>query len=405
MTILIPALFACAAPVDEPGRFAGADAVQITSPANGDRVESPFTLEWTAGANVASVELLADGRPADLVRTGTSSMVVDLGAGSWKLELVGLGARGAELSRYPITVRVADPAVESWVTITSPADGAEIPNPVTFAVDTSADVDRVELYADGWLLGEARDGLLTTTFEGTGYARNIEARAWSDDAMVATDAMTFTVAPGTDPPSTDMNERIVRFMAEYPTDGTNGYYWPEGDVWHGTTRDVWYLGERVAEGDPYGRCFCVGLTWEVFMRAFDEADRATGGDGSLNGMSVSDLDTFRVDWFVRELLGAGPADALDHFGLGGRVTDWDAVAPGDFIQFWRHSGSGHNAIFVGWEHDGDGAVIGFRYWSTQSSTDGIGFNEEYFGSSGSRVDPAYFFAARAAAPEDWIGWR
>jgi hypothetical protein len=144
MTLLLPALFACAAPVDEPGRFAGADAVQITSPSNGDRVESPFTLEWTAGANVASVELLADGRPADLVRTGTSSMVVDLGAGSWKLELVGLGARGAELSRYPITVRVADPAVESWVTITSPADGAEIPNPVTFAVDTSADVDRVE---------------------------------------------------------------------------------------------------------------------------------------------------------------------------------------------------------------------------------------------------------------------
>ena len=37
-------------------------------------------------------------------------------------------------------------------------------------------------------------------------------------------------------------------------------------------------------------------------------------------------------------------------------------------------------------------------------TDGIGFNE-YFGSSGSTVNPQYFFPARVYTPENWISWQ
>jgi hypothetical protein len=303
-------------------------------------------------------------------------------------------------------VRVEDPAELPWVSITSPADGAEVPNPVTFSVAASDDVDRVEVYADDWLLGETTPGgTVTYTFAGTGFERAIEARAYAGDALVATDEMTLTVTPATTPSDSSWNAVVNSLLATYPTDGTNGYYWPDDGGWYGTTRDIWYRGTRVAQGDPYGRCYCVGLTWEVFMRAFDELDRSTGGDGTLNGLTVDELDEFRIDWFVRELRGAGPAEALDNYGLGGRVTDRDDVASGDFIQFWRHSGSGHNAIFVGWLVDGDGQIEGFRYWSTQSSTDGISENEEYFGANGSTVDASLFFAARPAPPEDWIPYR
>jgi hypothetical protein len=60
---------------------------------------------------------------------------------------------------------------------------------------------------------------------------------------------------------------------------------------------------------------------------------------------------------------------------------------------------------VEWITDSGGNIDGFRYWSTQSSTDGIGENEEYFGASGSSVDATYFFAARPAPPEDWTPYR
>ena len=90
--------------------------------------------------------------------------------------------------------------------------------------------------------------------------------------------------------------------------------------------------------------------------------------------------------------------------MGERVTDWADIRPGDVLQFWRHSGSGHNNLFVEWVYDGDGEIAGVTYWSTQSSTDGVGYNTEYFGTGGSSIDPSSFFAARVYMPEDWISW-
>ncbi len=75
------------------------------------------------------------------------------------------------------------------------------------------------------------------------------------------------------------------------------------------------------------------------------------------------------------------------------------------MQFWRHSGSGHNVVFVDWEVDTSDNIIGFRYWSTQGSTDGVGENSEYFGGSGSRVDPNLFFVARVVEPDQWLPWQ
>lgn len=389
--------------------FRDHESVRVTWPTNGETVESPFVLLYSAGEDVARVHLEAAGEtvvPAATVEGGEGELVVELEPGSaWPLALVGEDAAGVELSRHELTVRVATPA-ERWVTIASPSDGAEVPNPVNFVVSASDGVDRVELYADGWLFGEVAPGeVLSYEFTGTGYARAIEARAYVEDEVVATDAIALTVEPGTAPEVSSFNDVVLRYVDEYPTDGSYGYWWPDDVDWFGTTRDVWYLDTLVAEGDPEHRSYCVGLTWEVFMRAFDEVDRSTGGDGSINGMDVADLDEFRIDWFVRDLWGMGPVDAVENYGIGTRVTDWADVRAGDFIQFWRHSGSGHNAIFVEWTYDGDGDVDGLTYWSTQGSTDGIDYNSESFGSSGSTIDPNFVFVARVATPEDWIGWR
>ena len=140
------------------------------------------------------------------------------------------------------------------------------------------------------------------------------------------------------------------------------------------------------------------------MKAWSEVDSDFIGDGSINGMTLYDLTEFRIDWYVRDLFGSGPADAAENYGVGELVTDWDDVQSGDFLQFWRNSGSGHNAIFIDWEWDSDGNRIGFLYWSTQNSTDGIGYNSEYFGSNGSTVNAQYFFPTRIYTPDYWLPW-
>jgi hypothetical protein len=121
-------------------------------------------------------------------------------------------------------------------------------------------------------------------------------------------------------------------------------------------------------------------------------------------MSVADLSEFRVDWFIRDLWGDGNVDALYNYGLGEEVTDFADAQIGDSVQFWRNSGSGHNVLFIDWVYDSDGDITGLEYWSTQGSTDGIGYNIESFGTSGSTINPAYTFIARPAMPWDWIPW-
>ncbi len=394
---------------DERDNFRGDTDVRVVWPSNGETVEPSFVVEWTAGAGVAGIRLDADDATittpealGDEATEGTFAVTLD--SGRHDLSLVGLDDSGDELSRHDLTVRIAEDG-EAWVSIISPSDGAEVPNPVSFVVDAADDIDTVELSADGWSIGSTAPGeLFTYEFTGTGYAREILAQGYSEGGLVAEDTISFTVDPGTDPLVGDFNDLVMEYVESYPTDGTHGYYWPSTGDWLGTTQDLYYLGELIASGDSEGRCFCVGLTWEVYLRAFQELDAATGGDGDLNGLDLDDMTEFRIDWFVRDLNGPGATDAFDNYGLGERVSDFEDVLPGDFVQFWRYSGSGHNVVFIDWERDEDDEIIGMTYWSTQGSTDGIDTNTEYFGSSGSYMDPTYFYAGRGWDPVDWLPW-
>lgn len=389
---------------DEDATFLRADTVQVTSPTNGETVESPFVLTFDAGRNVDHVVLSVDGATMETAEVADGEMTVTLGDGLHDLELAGFDSAEAALSTHTLQIRVAA-AGSSWVTIQSPSQGDHVYNPVPFVVGGSDDMAAIELFVDGGSIGTVNaDGVLSADIPGEG-SHFLEARGYTSDGhMRASDSLTLTVEAGTAPQSSGFNAVVLDLLESYPTDGTNQYYWPEDSGWYGTTRDVEYRDQVVAEGDPEGRCYCVGLTWEVMMRSFDSVDRSTGGDGTLNGMSVTQLNEFRVDWFVRDLYGDGVVTALESYGIGEQVTSWNDVQPGDFVQFWRNSGSGHSVIFIDWELDSGGNIDGFQYWSTQSSTDGINYNSEYFGSSGSSVDASYFFVARAAMPGEWTGY-
>lgn len=388
--------------LEETNQFQQDYSVLIESPQNGAIIEDSFFLQYNVGTDVNQVQLWIDTVETMDIDVAATEQLLSLEEGSHTLELIGLDSQGEWLSNHSITITVP---TEHWVTITSPSNNSFVSNPVQFTTNASDSIDTIEFFADEWSLGTTVPSqVLSYNFSGTGFARDIEAVGYQNGVEVTSHNISITVDAGTEPISSDFNTFVNEIIPTYPTDGSYGYYWPSSGNWLGTTSDIVYQGTVVAEGDPNNQSYCVGLTFEVFMRAWQEVDADYSSDGTINGMSIDDLDDFRVEWYVRDLFGAGPADAAEFYGIGEVITDWNDVQSGDFIQFWRNSNSGHNAIFVDWEWNSDGNVVGFLYWSTQNSTDGIGYNSEYFGSTGSSVNAQYFFPARIYTPDYWLPW-
>lgn len=386
--------------------FGKATDVRLVQPEAGAVVGSPLTVEYAAGADLRLVQVHLDDQPiSDRVDASEVGRIqVEAESGRHTLAIVGFDRKGVELSRDERDIRVVSDDDEAWVAITTPSDGSNPVNPVTFVVDGSEGVVEIELFADDWSLGTTGPGeVLSYTFSGTGFAREIEAVGRdADGAELGTDGITITVEAGTDGGPADFNEVVLDLVDSYPQDGTFEYYWPQSGSWSGGTRDVTYQGELVGSGGGYSACYCSGITWEVYLRAWQEWAAQNGVDADdLNGVSADAIWDMRRDWYVRDLYGPGPSIAMENYGLGTEVTSFDDWQPGDFVQFWRTSGTGHTAVFMGWVTDDAGNRLGMDYVSCQGSTDGYAINDEYFGSHSGALDPANMYAGRGWLPELW----
>lgn len=183
------------------------------------------------------------------------------------------------------------------------------------------------------------------------------------------------------------NKTVVNLILEYPVDGTHRYWWPKAgeSSYDGSTTNVLLNGRVFMTGEPEGRTFCCGLTLEVFYRML----------GKLPAVNFADVDPdeFKRYWFCRDINSPGPEDALTSFGLGQQVEHQDAL-PGDFVQLWRNDRSGHSVIFVNWLYDSTGVCTGLQYWSTQTSTQGIGYASELFGDQPKQINVKHLSVAR-----------
>jgi hypothetical protein len=199
-----------------------------------------------------------------------------------------------------------------------------------------------------------------------------------------------------------LNARIVEVLRSYPTDGTHAYHWPKSGSWGGNTKDLYYGGELFAAGDAQKRCYCCGLTFEVFLEAYRAWCTAEKRELQLPGIAdLAALKAFRQRWF-----GAGGEkrtmqDALVQAQLGTAIAKLDDAQPGDFVQLWRNDGSGHAVIFLAWERDPrTKAITALRYWSTQKSTNGIGERSEAIGTGKKDIDRAQLYVARVGVKID-----
>ncbi|MBS3988540.1 MAG: hypothetical protein KGZ44_01170, partial [Dethiobacter sp.] len=152
--------------------------------------------------------------------------------------------------------------------------------------------------------------------------------------------------------------------------------------YNGVTTNIFYQDRLLARAHPSGNraSHCVGITFEVFFRAMQERNRRLGlSPNDFNGMNWDELFDFMLLWYVA----TGPKQssnltiAVEKYGIGTRITNLAEARPGDFIDFSRTNGTGHTAVFIDWVRDNE-RIVGIRYWSSQSSTNGIAYNEEYF---------------------------
>ena len=232
--------------------FSQAHTMRITSPEQGERVETSFVIEFEVGANVRSFDIAINEATLTLTALDeeSGSVAVTVPEGRNLIEMTGYDGQGSQISEYSVTVNAVGEG--PWVTITSPIDNDVVYNPVTFAVDADPTLDSLEILADDWSIGSFQPGeLFTYSFTGVGYDRDIVVNGYRDGEIVASDTINVTVDPGNEPIESEFTELMVDILESYPTDGSYGYWWPDdGYGWYGTTQDIYYNAqddERIAE--------------------------------------------------------------------------------------------------------------------------------------------------------------
>ena len=181
-----------------------------------------------------------------------------------------------------------------------------------------------------------------------------------------------------------LNEAVLEVAQSYEDGGGYDRSWTGSGVPEAIEHD----GETILRASE-GGTYCCGFTFAVAVRAAREA-------GLLEGKTAADLRRFQRAWYgavededVRERQVQAAVELLE---IGEAVMARRA-RPGDFLQLWRTSGSGHSVVFLGWITEAR-RPVGIRYRSSQGSTGGVGDSEERFEGCGGSVDPERLYFAR-----------
>ncbi len=179
----------------------------------------------------------------------------------------------------------------------------------------------------------------------------------------------------------DLNSYILdvikKYSGSYPYLLNNDYA-----NYNGVTMNLYYQDQLLLKAHPSGNraSHCVGITFEVFFKAMMNRNEKLGlPKDDFNGMNWQELFDFAMGWFVADGNKAqnNAAQVIKKYGLGKVITNLEEVKAGDIIDFSRENNTGHTVIFINWIRD-NGRIVGLKYWSSQGSTNGISYQEEYF---------------------------
>ncbi|SNS57538.1 hypothetical protein SAMN05446037_101370 [Anaerovirgula multivorans] len=154
------------------------------------------------------------------------------------------------------------------------------------------------------------------------------------------------------------------------------------DNYNGVTTTLYYQNQVLLKAHPSGNraSHCSGITFEVFYKAMQARNKHFGiASDDFNGMTWDELFDFVLHWYAS----LGPksqsniAVAVEKYGVGKKIARLEDARAGDFIDISRENNTGHTAVFLEWIKEGD-KIIGLKYWSSQGSTKGIDYHQEYF---------------------------
>ncbi|MGZ5280057.1 MAG: hypothetical protein ACXWC9_08950, partial [Pseudobdellovibrionaceae bacterium] len=126
-----------------------------------------------------------------------------------------------------------------------------------------------------------------------------------------------------------------------------------------------------------GESMCTSATYLAFTSLLHQLKNS----GKISRERFEELiGRDKMPWkYLNEL--ARPDRLVTDLNLGeGRVIAPDQIKDcsiknwpkqGDFVQFWRKTGSGHSVIFEGYLYDESKKITGFCYWSSNASTKGF----------------------------------
>ena len=198
--------------------------------------------------------------------------------------------------------------------------------------------------------------------------------------------------PPATPPARDHDTTLNSYVQQVISTYDDGYY-PyllntDYANYNGVSENLYFADRLLAKAHPSGNraTHCVGITFEVFFKAMQARNRKLGLDaGDFNKMTFEELYDFMLIWYA-----AGGNKqvnniviAVEEYGLGKGINRFEDARAGDFMDISRTNGTGHTVIFQNWIRNGDGQITGIRYWSSQES--GVGFNTEYFDTSGQGI--------------------
>ena len=194
----------------------------------------------------------------------------------------------------------------------------------------------------------------------------------------------------------EFNQWFVDEYLSYPTDGTHPYM----EMGNGVTHDIVYQGEIVLENDSDAECHDRGITFEVFMDAYQDYN-AFQELTNIGGITLDGMHGFQMKWFGEDDNAKQAVYAITSSNLGFEITEQEKVMEGDQVQLWDYSGSGIAGIFVDWEREGS-VITGIRYWSSQELTDGIDIDTGDFSPGGLDSSQCYYGRVlKPAAGDDW----
>ncbi|ABR48961.1 hypothetical protein Amet_2811 [Alkaliphilus metalliredigens QYMF] len=182
----------------------------------------------------------------------------------------------------------------------------------------------------------------------------------------------------------NLNQHVLDVIKTYHGGGGSYPYLLNQDYesYNGVTTTIHYQDRVLLKAHPSGNrvSHCSGITFEVFFKAMQNRNNELAIDpDDFNGMNYDELYDFVLTWYVAS--GSKQthniAIAVEKYGIGKGISNFNEVRPGDFIDFSRENNTGHTAVFLNWIK-ADEQIIGLKYWSSQGSTNGISYNEEYF---------------------------